>query len=84
MVTRLWRDDNSGDSLASFPSSLVLPRPAAPYTMATTKEWSTESFLTDVRDAARPNAMIILNTPLPHHHLFAKLWDACTSHHQLI
>lgn len=47
--------------------------------MSTTKEWSTDSFLSDVRSAARPNAMIILNTPLPHHDLFAKLWDACTS-----
>ncbi|KAK4057997.1 thiamine pyrophosphokinase [Microbotryomycetes sp. JL221] len=40
----------------------------------TTKQWSTSSFLTT--NETRPNALIILNTPLVHDELFQEIWRA--------
>lgn len=41
--------------------------------------WNTASLLgEDPTPTKRLNALIILNTPLPNHSLFVKLWDAGT------
>lgn len=40
-----------------------------------TYSWSTSGLLGE-HPTSQLNALIILNTPLPNHALFAKLWDA--------
>lgn len=42
------------------------------------KEWDTQTFLTRDNQYS-PNALIILNTPLPHDKLFRQIWAAGTS-----
>lgn len=42
------------------------------------KSWTTSSFLVPPTSDARPNALVILNSPLAHDALFRLLWAACT------
>ncbi|SCZ90394.1 BZ3500_MvSof-1268-A1-R1_Chr1-3g01961 [Microbotryum saponariae] len=62
---------------ASPPSSLADPTPPPSIHFRGVKRWRTDTFLCR-DDGARPNALIILNTPLVRDELFRKLWAAAS------